>query len=273
MRIPIAILSVSTSGAKKEFLAQCAGFVSLMRSYIHSAKDPGVQLFYDELFKHWDVRLRKTKSSKDLSQSSASEPEVIDLVDPDDETEEERDLSMILEVKVKEDPYLCLEDEDPYGFLESEHAREEAQSEVEPAIADMQHAVKIEAEQHPVKIEAEHGQGGALSGDAMEGVEAKDNAMPRDRDQPEAPIPPVAPKLKELKALLPPEDVDARIRWVKYLASKLIFYFHIYKHLPLDASTSHWALEFPTKLSLALFTMYFSLPSPLFCEAHRLERY
>lgn len=70
-----------------------------------SAQEPGVSAFYDELFKHWNVRLRKSKSSSSVSSNSVALYDV-DTIELEDSGDESGDLSLIMEIK--SDPYCVI---------------------------------------------------------------------------------------------------------------------------------------------------------------------
>lgn len=80
----------------------------------------GVNDFYTELFRWWSLKPRKDNSTSNLHASSSQE--VVDLVE--DSGDEGSDLTFIMAVRVKDDPYLCEDDSlgstvvaesDPYG--------------------------------------------------------------------------------------------------------------------------------------------------------------
>ena len=79
-------------------------------------------MFYEEMFRHWHIRNRSGGAMSDSQTSSAS----VATIDLDGESEDEGgDLSQILDVKVKDEPFV---DEDPYLFLERARLQEQAES-------------------------------------------------------------------------------------------------------------------------------------------------
>eukprot|EP00435_Cladocopium_sp_Y103_P021197 s1115_g5.t1 len=234
----LGVLQCDSWGVKKLFSYGCrrAGFdKTLCKS--PQRREIGVNDFYEEIFKWWSLKLRKSGSSASLDSRGS---EVIEL---DDSGDESGDLSIIMEVKVKKecgkvsagdcqenladvvaavDPYVAV---DPY--METGRMSAELQEYTESTMAILNEAMDAEAE---AEVEAASIYLAPEYPPESQILEAKEadpgHQLPQPAVATEAEVPPPGALLKGFKSIdakaCTVKDVEERIRFLQHFGVKSI---------------------------------------------------
>lgn len=174
-------------------------------------------MFYDEMFRHWRVRNRSggATSMSDSQTSSASIP----TIDLDDESGDEGcDLSQILDVSVKEEPFV---DEDPYLFLERARLQEQAESNMQALQKAMEgldeedEEKQVEPEEIPDMPSPEKINGSNSGDDTVRKAEPPTNEETTGQQG-------YVPSAKSKISLLSPTDLDDKINKLRYRGCALV---------------------------------------------------
>ena len=159
--------------------------------FFESSQESAVCTFYDELFKSWSLRTGK-------STSSLGDQEVVEV---DDSGDEGSDLSTIMDVKVKDDPY----EVDPCEAKQLETIASDLQDYTRSALEALGEAMQLDDSDDeppvaPVHVPVVTPSVGETRADAVE--------MPS----------PKPPSKKEFQPLTMPqsvEEVEARIKYLE----------------------------------------------------------